>query len=85
MFDEYSYNGEDSTKSGRELLDSTDEEYENSNIRYYIKDLYERLTDLLDYSSIRDITEDDYERIETSFHSVLNNIEIEGYERHINI
>ena len=63
----------------------TDEEYENSNIRYYIKDLYERLTDLLDYSSIRDITEDDYERIETSFHSVLNNIEIEGYERHINI
>ena len=27
--DQYSYNGEDSTKSGRELLDSTDEEYEN--------------------------------------------------------
>lgn len=27
--DQYSYNGEDATKSGRELLDSTDEEYEN--------------------------------------------------------
>ena len=27
--DQYSYNGEDTNKSGRELLDSTDEEYEN--------------------------------------------------------
>ncbi len=27
--DQYSYNGEDTTKTGRELLDSTDEEYEN--------------------------------------------------------
>lgn len=27
--DQYSYNGEDTTKSGRELLDSTDEEYES--------------------------------------------------------
>lgn len=27
--DQYSYNGEDTNKSGRDLLDSTDEEYEN--------------------------------------------------------
>ena len=27
--DQYSYNGEDGTKTGRDLLDSTDEEYEN--------------------------------------------------------
>ncbi len=27
--DQYSYNGEDETKTGRDLLDSTDEEYEN--------------------------------------------------------
>ena len=27
--DQYSFNGEDSSKTGRELLDSTDEEYEN--------------------------------------------------------
>ena len=32
--DQYSYNGEDKTKTGRDLLDSTDEEYE-SGIYYF--------------------------------------------------
>ena len=33
--DQYSYNGEDKNKSGRDLLDSTDEEYENNIFYFY--------------------------------------------------
>ena len=78
--DQYSYNGEDSTKKGRDLLDSTDDEYENG---IYYFDYYQE-TDTKTNTTLEVYWGNDKEANETTppkdeyverYNIILNNVE----------
>ena len=63
-------------------------DYDSSNIKYNLLDMYERFKDLfirVNPNTLPYLKENDFEGLENALNGLINNIELYGYERRTKI